>query len=190
MEKEIWKDIIGYEGLYQVSNFGNIKSLAKFCGHRPKKETPVKQYDLRGYKRVTLCKDNILKKHQVHRLVAQAFIQNPNNKPCINHLDENTANNNVNNLQWVTWKENTNYGNCIKNSLEKRKPIIQNKYGQKVICIENNKRFNSLKDAAKWCNGTWSGISSCLMGVTKTAYGYHWKKIGSPLIKIGFGKTS
>lgn len=184
--KEIWKDIIDYEGLYQVSNLGRVKSLAKFCGHRPQKEKILKQQDLRGYKIVTLCKNSILKRFQVHRLVGLAFIDNPQNKPCINHKDENRSNNNSSNLQWVTWKENTNYCNCIKNSLNKRKPILQKKYGQKVKCIEKNIIFNSLKDAAKWCNGCWSVISACVRGKTKTAYGYRWQKIGNPKIRIGF----
>lgn len=184
--EEIWKDIIGYEGLYQVSNLGRVKSLAKLCGHRPKKETIVKQNDLRGYKRVTLCKNNLLKKYQVHRLVAIAFIDNPLNKPCINHKDENKANNNVDNLEWVSCKENTNYGNCIKNSLEKRKPILQEKYGQKVKCLEKGLIFNSLKEASRWCNGSWTAISACARGRIKKAYGYTWVRIGEPKIRIGY----
>lgn len=187
MVEEIWKDIAGYEGLYQVSNFGRVKSLAKLCGHRPKGETILNIQDTRGYKRVTLCKDNKLKKFQIHRLVAIAFIENPENKPCINHKDENKANNNVDNLEWVTWKENTNYGHCIENCHKKLTPTIQKKYGQRVKCLETGDIFQSLKDAAKWCNGNWSCISACIKGKVKTHRGYHWEKIGHPLLKIGFG---
>lgn len=108
MKKEIWKDIPGYEGLYKVSNLGNVKSL---------KRNGIKGIILKGekdefdYKRVTLCKKNKTKKYKVHRLVAQAFIPNPNNLPQINHKDENSKNNNVENLEWCTAKYNSNYGN-------------------------------------------------------------------------------
>lgn len=184
--QEIWKDIVGYEGLYQVSNFGVVKSLTKLCGHRPKKETIIKQDTSRGYKRVTLCKDGILKRFQVHRLVGLAFIENPQNKPCINHKDENRANNNVLNLEWVTHKENTNYGHCIEKFSKKSKKTIQEKCGQRVKCIETGKLFPSLKEAARWCNGSWSEISACTRGKIKKAYGYTWIKIGEPKMRVGF----
>lgn len=186
MVEEIWKDIAGYEGLYQVSNLGRVKSLAKLCGHRPKGETILNIQDIRGYKRVTLCKDNKLKKFQIHRLVGLAFIENPENKPCINHKDENKANNNVDNLEWVTWKENTNYGHCIEKFSKKTKKTIQEKCGQKVKCAETGKIFPSLKEAARWCNGSWSEISACTRGKIKKAYGYTWIKIGEPRMRIGF----
>jgi hypothetical protein len=107
---EIWKDIVGYEGLYQVSNLGRVKSLPKMCG-RSFREERLLTVDLSncGYNRVSLCKDNKLTKYGVHRLVATAFIENPCNLPQVNHLDGNKTNNNVCNLEWCTAKDNTNH---------------------------------------------------------------------------------
>ena len=100
--EEIWRDIDGYEGLYQVSNKGRVKSLkyGKERILRPGWKTG-------GYLFVILCKNGNQSKQRIHRLVAQAFIPNPNNKPQVNHLDENKKNNCVDNLEWATAKENT-----------------------------------------------------------------------------------
>lgn len=105
MQKEIWKDIIGYEGLYQVSNLGNVKSLnygrsGKVCLLKLKIHTG-------NYFQVVLCNRKCKNKYfYVHRLVAQHFIFNSENKRCINHKDCNKQNNKVENLEWVTYKEN------------------------------------------------------------------------------------
>lgn len=184
--KEIWKDILGYEGLYQVSNLGNVKSLPKLCGHRPTKERLVTQCEQKKYKRVTLCKNNVLKKVSVHRLVANAFIPNPENKPCVNHKDENPSNNNVENLEWVTCKENTNYGTCIKRFVENMTKTHQDRFGQKVLCVEEGIIFPSLRQAGRWCNGNWSSISACAKGKMKKHKGYSWVIIGKPKSRIGY----
>ena len=113
---EIWKDIEGYEGLYQVSNIGNVKRVEHEdyrCrqGYRVFKErylTPNK--DQNGYLNVGLWKNNTRKKHKIHRLVASAFILNPDSLPQINHKDENKQNNSADNLEWCTSKYNNNYG--------------------------------------------------------------------------------
>ena len=105
MEKEIWKDIDGYEGLYQVSNLGRVKSL-----HHNKEKILKGSYNSKGYYFVKLCKNGISKSIFVHRLVAQEFIPNPDNLPIVNHKDENPRNNNVDNLEWCTQKYNANYG--------------------------------------------------------------------------------
>lgn len=97
--QEIWKDIKEYEGLYQISNLGNVKSLK-----RNKLLKPIKDKD--GYLCVTLYKMCKLKEKKVHRLVAQTFILNPENKPQVNHIDGNKQNNVVNNLEWCTRLEN------------------------------------------------------------------------------------
>ena len=107
---EIWKDIPGYEGLYQVSNLGNVKSLFRY-----RRKLSI-QTQPNGYKAVVLYKNGNKKFKLVHRLVAEAFIPNPYKKPAVNHLDENRGNNVVSNLEWVTNKENQNYGNCMLNS--------------------------------------------------------------------------
>lgn len=113
---EVWKPVVGYEELYEVSNKGFIKSLDRFIIRKDGK--PLHCYgrllkfstDRDGYKIVGLTKDKKLKQFKVHRVVAEAFIPNPNNLPCINHKDENPANNCVDNLEWCDSKYNNNYG--------------------------------------------------------------------------------
>jgi len=112
---EIWKDVVGYEGYYQISNLGRVKSL--------KKRVPFETYGVRklrtlpekilkqhknecGYMYVPLAKDTKKKKHKIHRLVAEAFLPNPEMKKCVNHKDGNKVNNCVSNLEWVTHSEN------------------------------------------------------------------------------------
>lgn len=102
---EIWKDIQGYEGLYQVSNLGNVKSLKTNKNLYYSKSTRTK-----NYLKVLLVKNGIRKSLYVHRLVAETFIDNPENKLIVNHKDYNPMNNKANNLEWCTYKENNNYG--------------------------------------------------------------------------------
>lgn len=112
---EIWKDIEGYEGLYQISNLGNVKSLARVIINKHGKEqtypekllTPdVYVTNYSNYLRVTLSKNHNTKRYSVHRLVAEAFIPNPENKTHVNHIDNNAENNFVENLEWCTHSEN------------------------------------------------------------------------------------
>jgi len=113
-QQEIWKDIKDYEGIYQVSNLGKVKSLDRIdSGGRFRPEKILKQNNNKGYLKVTLCKNKSVKYPNVHRLVALAFIPNPDNKLQVNHKDENKKNNCVDNLDWVTAKENANYGTRI-----------------------------------------------------------------------------
>jgi predicted XRE-type DNA-binding protein len=109
--EEIWKDIEGYEGLYQVSNRGNVKALNKWSKGALKDLTLFKN----SYHKVNLYKNNKQKTFYVHQLVGKAFIDNPNNRKAINHIDCNRINNNVSNLEWVTPLENTTH--AIKNNL-------------------------------------------------------------------------
>jgi len=102
--EEVWKDIEGYEGLYQVSNLGRVRS---FHGDS---EKIMKQTLQKGYLRITLLKNKKQKRFLSHRLVAQAFIPNPENKPQVNHIDEDKTNNRVDNLNWMTSKENNDWG--------------------------------------------------------------------------------
>lgn len=119
--QEIWRDIPNFENLYQVSNFGNVKTLEKYVGTGIKnnlkvkrKERLLKQYNKRGYLQVSLSKNHKRYYFGVHRLVAQAFLPNPNNLPQVNHIDENPLNNNLSNLEWCSAKYNCNYGNRNK----------------------------------------------------------------------------
>lgn len=110
--EEIWKDIDGYEGLYAVSNLGRIKSYERWCGFYLKPEIIRNTfYKSNGYESIDLYDINHKKKkHLVHRLVANAFIENPLNKPEVNHKDCNPQNNEANNLEWATSKENKQSG--------------------------------------------------------------------------------
>lgn len=137
--EEIWKDIKGYEGLYQISNLGRIKSLPRKYKNRAIKKEFIKSMSItpKGYLRVGLSKNNIIAYYSPHRLVAEAFIPNYNNKPCVNHKDCNPSNNVVENLEWCTYKENNSYKlhnakkyitlliSCIKKDYSNEKEIIK-----------------------------------------------------------------
>ena len=121
---EIWKPIKGYEGLYEVSNLGRVKSLVNNKGQYREK---ILKHNIRnGYPSVTLCKNKKLKSFAIHRLVAEAFLPNPDNLPCVNHKDENRLNNFVDNLEWCTYSYNVNYGTGLKRrSITQSKPVLQ-----------------------------------------------------------------
>lgn len=122
--KEIWKDIKGYEGLYQVSNLGRIKSLPKYnCKYEKILKLHTNKRD--GRQSIMLCKDSLTRKRMlVHRLVAITFIKNPLNLHEINHKDENPQNNSVDNLEWCTRKYNMNYGTTPSRlNIKNRKPV-------------------------------------------------------------------
>ena len=171
MEEE-WRDIIGYEGLYKVSNKGRVKRLqGKGCKQerilKPSKNGP-------GYLRARLSKDGKSINHSIHRLVANAFVDNPQNLPEVNHIDENKENNNVNNLEWVTSKENGNHGTRNERIAKtKNKPVIGiSKDGKSYLY------FNCAKDAERDTGIHHGNISQCCRGTRKTAGGYHWKLSG------------
>ena len=153
IQDEVWKDIEGYEGLYQVSNFGNIKSLARIVHSEKRSDYKIKEKVLKqsdtttGYKKVELHKDNKKRKSfKVHRLVAQAFIPNPENKREVNHIDGNKHNNNVNNLEWVTSSENKLHAfemhlNPTKRDLDEEE-IIRMYCEEKMSIRQIAKEFN------------------------------------------------
>lgn len=115
--EEIWKDIVGYEGLYQVSNLGRVKRLVsvKCKTERFIAITKDKKF---GYCRVMLCKNNKTKRFLIHRLLAEHFIPNPENKPCIDHINGDRSDNRIENLRWCTYKENNNFPIARKNYLK------------------------------------------------------------------------
>ena len=114
---EIWKDIDGYEGLYQVSNYGKVKSLGNEFSRKEKILNFSKNKD--GYLQVFLYKEGKRKNCYVHCLVANAFIPNPNNLPTVNHINENKENNVVENLEWMNMKQQVNHGTCQQRRAEK-----------------------------------------------------------------------
>lgn len=179
--QEIWKDIKGYEGLYQVSNLGRVKSLKRITkipnAKRIEKEKILKSHVNKesGYIYVILCSKGKTKGFRVHRLVAQTFIPNPNNLPQVNHKDEYKSNNCVDNLEWCSSKYNNNYGNKrIKSQKARYKKIIQ-------CDLEGNyiKTWNSIKQASEVLNISNTSISKCLNNKRNKAGNYIWKDINN-----------
>ena len=166
MKKEYWKPVVGYEGHYQVSNFGRVKSI-KFG-----KEIILKQHiNIKGgYYYVCLLKNGKHKNYYVHRLVAQAFLPNPNNLPEVNHKDECKTNNVVSNLEWCDRKYNHNYGTINERiSQSQSKPVLQYDLNGNLI-----KEWKSINECGR--NGFNQGdICKCCNGKRKTAKGFIWK---------------
>lgn len=169
MKKEEWRMIPGYEGLYMVSNLGNVKALNYARSGKEKLLNPILLKN--GYYTVNLSKNNMKKQLYVHRLVAQAFIPNPDNLPCINHKDENPANNCVDNLEWCTYGYNINYGTRNDRHSEKMCMPV-GKYSLDGELIEE---YKSAKDAAIK-NGLWQGnISKVCNGAISKTGGFCWR---------------
>lgn len=166
LQNEIWKDIEGYEGLYQVSNMGRVKSFNINENGKILKQGTTKK----GYLYVILYKDKKTKPMRVHRLVAQAFIPNEDNKPQVNHINEIKTDNRVENLEWMTNEENNNFGTRNKRAAKAcAKPVLQ-------YDLEGNfiKEWSSITEAGR--NGYNLGnISSCCRGKIKKHKGYIWK---------------
>lgn len=165
--KEIWKDIEGYEGLYQVSNIGRVKSLN--YNHTNQEKILKYGIDTSGYRVITLWKNRKGKTKTVHRLVANTFIPNPNNYPIINHKDENKQNNSVDNLEWCTYKYNLGYNKHGYNEENLKRRMINNqmKNSKKVKCITTGEIFESITEASRKYNIDKSSISKVCKGKMK-----------------------
>ena len=176
--EEVWKDVQGYEGIYQVSNLGNVKSLDR----EVKCKNSIRLYkgkilsqckDDKGYYRVLLSVAGKHKSAQIHRLVAEAFIDNKNKFPEVNHKDENPSNNRVDNLEWCEKIYNLSYGTGRIRSIEShRKKILQFDMNNNLIS-----EFEGVNIAAKAIGKPKdaTAITKCCQGKFKTAYGYIWK---------------
>ena len=182
---ENWKDIKGYEGFYQISDYGNVRSLERdvYCQdgtfhHHVEEKILVSCVNGRGYANVNLYKNGKRKNILIHRLVALAFIPNPENKPMINHKDENPLNNCVDNLEWCTASYNNIYGTRIERQRQTLKDSCKSgkiKQVKKVFCEELNKTFVHAKSAQEELGINGNSIRQVCRGKRKTAGGFHWR---------------
>ena len=175
---EEWRDIPGYECLYKVSNLGRIKRNGRLKTFR---------LDRGGYLTVWLCKDSEQKNYKVHRLVAQAFIPNPNNKLTVNHIDGYKQNNAVENLEWATHSENIIHANKtgLRTVTEAQRRAARetgkktcelNRRHRPVFCRIDDvcHEFESVREGARFVSGNASAIVRCCKGKAKTYKGYEW----------------
>lgn len=163
---EIWKDIEGYEGLYQISSKGRVKSLGNGSSGNSKEKILKSNKNEYGYLRVNLWKEGKRENHKIHRLVATAFLPNPNNLLEINHKDEDKTNNKVDNLEWCNRKYNTNYGTRNKRI---SKPILQFTINGEFI-----RKWNSATQVERELGINQGNITSCCKGRQKTAGNFRW----------------
>ena len=174
MNEEIWKPVVGYEKWYEVSNKGRVRRIGgKILKQRPNQH---------GYPLTTICTDGKVRTIAVHRMVAMAFVPNPRGVKCVNHIDENKANNNAENLEWVTHKENNNYGTCKQRTSKTLKEYFkthQNPASKAVKCVETGTIYPSMRQAGIRLGFNGKNIGRCIGNRPDqlTAGGYHWELV-------------
>lgn len=167
--KEEWMPVVGYEGFYEVSNLGNIDSLNDY-NRKQKRKRLKPNIGAKGYSYVVLSNRIKRKTIKVHRIVAMAFIPNPQGFPVINHKDENKLNNCADNLEWCTIKYNVNYGTGIERRIRKTQcPVIQLSLQGVEIC-----RYESITDAAKETGSRKGDIVAVCRGKIDKTNGFKW----------------
>lgn len=174
---EVWHPVVGYEGLYEVSNKGVVRSTDRTINNHPYPGKVLAIKYLKGYAAVHLCDHQHRVKHKtIHRIVAEAFIPNPDNLPEVNHKDENIKNNCVENLEWCTQIYNIRYGTGIeRRATFKRKRISKfTKSGEFVASFVSV--FEASKSVGKGRKGT-GLISTAARDIRKSAYGFVWKYV-------------
>lgn len=183
--QEIWKDITGYNGKYRISNLGNVMSK-NYLNTGADKLLSLKKHHS-GYLLVRLCAGSrkLQTNRTVHSLVAEAFLQNPHNKPCVNHIDGNKENNRLDNLEWVTYKENdqhairTGLRNPHINNHPKGKDVVNSrKICQYSLSGEYLHTWDCISEAARFYHLNPCVITNNAAGRTKTCHGYIWKYPG------------
>jgi len=181
LTEEVWKDIKNYEGLYQVSSFGRVRSLDRQAWngkvwHEKKGVSLALRKHNAGYLSVALSKEGRVDYFLVHRLVGEAFLERCPSKSEINHIDEDKYNNHVGNLEWATPKENMNHGTRVKRCLDKFK---ETGFVKKVVQMDLEGNFiaeyESQIEASRQTGVRQGSISSAILGKYKTAGGHKWK---------------
>lgn len=198
--EEIWKDIEGYEGSYQVSNLGRVRRLPYVSEGKTigRKKTFKRNFNggvlkgtvcRNGYCRVTLTKDSVNRYYHIHRLVAEVFLPNPQKLPCINHKDENKTNNFVyvnedgtideskSNIEWCTYAYNNQYNGLIERARETRRKT--GGYPIKMMDRNGNtiKEFSSIFEASVFTKRSWGTIYRAVKHKRATAAGFYWDKL-------------
>lgn len=168
---EEWRPIKGYEGQYEVSNHGRIKSLSREENNRTLKDRIMKQYvGKTGYMQVRLCKNNQTKLWKVHDLIAKSFIENPYDFPIVNHKDGNKINNDISNLEWCSYSHNIKH--AYRTGLRMMRPIEQRTKDGSFV-----KKWDCATDASKGTGINLSHIWGCCNHQRKSAGGFKWQYI-------------
>ena len=182
--KEEWRSIAGYEGIYEVSSMGKVRSLDRVDISGRKRNGMILQTVKVGhapnkYLAVSLSKDGVARKVRIQRLVANAFLPNPENKPEVNHLNEDKMDNRVENLCWATSKENMNYGTRTKRAAKSAKATAERKRAKPVLQIGGDgtvvKEYPSVREAARQTGIDRAQIDRCIKKPWYKAKGFQWK---------------
>ena len=188
--EEIWLDIYGYENAYQVSNFGNVRSLDRYVD-RMNHGHPSVQFckgkilkldiDEDGYYRINIRYNQKDKRYGVHRLVASAFLPNPENLPCVNHKDGNKMNNHVDNLEWCTVEYNNRHAASIglrPHTIYEDRSAVKKRLSKPVKCIQTGEEFSSCIEAERRLNLGSTAVGHSIKYNRPTRQGYTFEYIG------------
>lgn len=169
MKIEYWTAVVGFEGLYEVSSFGRIRSIGQGIGCKPNGGILTPRFNNDGYLQIHLRKNGKDYSLKIHRIVAQAFIPNPHNLPCVNHKDEDKTNNSVENLEWCDRSYNVNYGSRNSKVAIKLRKRVHQFEGDELVGI-----YDSASLAAKFLGLNGNTIKRTCQGHQKTYKGYRW----------------